>query len=155
MCPSPYASDAYSFSVLQLVCIVHLSTRRTSLLTLFFQEFPDLLEHCNTVKGSILVVGDFNIYVDVPTDPLAVRLSALLDDFGLEQAVTFPTNQRGHTFDLVLHRHDDDVLQSTDADYTLDHSDHYCVVSQLRLSCLPRPPVYVEARKLYCRPHYL
>ena len=24
----------------------------------------------------------------------------------------------------------------------------YCVVSQLRLSCLPRPPVYVEARKL-------
>ena len=121
----------------------------------FFQQFPNLLEHCNTVKGSLLEFGDFNIHVDVPTNPLAVRLSALLDDVGFDQAMTFPTHQRGHTFDLVLHRHDDDVLQSTDADYTLDQSDHYCVVSQLRLSWLPHRPVYVEARKLCCRPHHL
>ena len=62
--------------------------------------------------------------------------------------VTFPTHQRGHTLDLALCRRDDEILQSTDADYTLDQSNRYCVVSQLRLSSIPRPPVYVEARKL-------
>ena len=40
-------------------------------------------------------------------------------------------------------------MQSTVPDYTLDQSDHYCVVSQLRLSCLSRPPVYVEARNIF------
>ena len=105
--------------------------------SVFFQEFPDLFEHCNTTKGRPLVVGDVNIYVDVPTNPLAVRLSALLDDFDLDKAVTFPTNQRGHTLYLVLHRRDDGVLQSTDADYTLDQSDHYCVVSPCLSSVSP------------------
>ena len=78
------------------------------------------VENCNTMKGSPLIVGDFSMHVDVLTDPLAVCLSAPLDDFVLDQAVTFPTHQRGQTLDLDLHRRDEDVPQPTDVDYILD-----------------------------------
>ena len=115
---------------------------------LFIEEFPSFLEHCNTIKGSPVIVGDFNIHVDVPTDPLTTRFTALLNDFGLHQAVTFPTHHKGHTLDLVISRRDEDLLMSTTPNYTLDFSDHYCVVSKLRLSRPSRPPVYVEARKI-------
>ena len=101
------------------------------------------------MKGSPLIVGVFNVHVEVPISPLVVRLSALLDDFGLDQAVTLPTHQRGHTLDLGLTRRDDSLLQITDADHTLDQSDHHCVVSDLPLSCLSCPPVYAEARKFF------
>ena len=31
---------------------------------LFFQQFPDFLSHCNTLKGKMLVLQDFNFQYD-------------------------------------------------------------------------------------------
>ena len=48
---------------LQLFCLYRPHPNKKNQLTdsLFFQEFPNLLEHCNSMKGSLLVAGDFNI----------------------------------------------------------------------------------------------
>ncbi len=134
----------------QLFCLYRPPPSKTNKFTasLFFEELPDFLSYCNTKQGSLLLVGDFNIHVDITTDPLSVRLASLFTDFSLDQAVTFPTHQRGHSLDLVVTRREDGVLQSVMPDPTLDISDHVCVVCQLCLSSQPSPPVYVEARNL-------
>lgn len=34
---------------------------------LFIEEFPDFLEHANSLKRSLLIVGDFNLHFKAPT----------------------------------------------------------------------------------------
>ena len=128
-------------SILQLVCLYCLPPNRKNELTdaLSFEQFSDLLEHFNTMKGSLLLVGDLNIYVDVPIDPLAVCLSALLDNQSLHQSVPFPTHLKGHTLDLVLTKHDDTILQYTEPNFFLDVSNHSCEMCQLRLTSFSCP----------------
>ena len=67
---------------LQLVCLYCAPPNKRNKLTeaLFSEQFSDLLEYCNTTKGSLLLVGNLNIHTDVPTNPLDVCLSALLND---------------------------------------------------------------------------
>ena len=114
----------------------------------FYNEFPHLLEYCNTLQGSPLIAGDFNVHMDNPGDYRVARLSSLFKDFGLVQSVTFPTHQKGHTLDLVLTRRDDHLLQSINPDFTLDVSDHHCIVCTLRVSRPVSSPIYIEARNI-------
>lgn len=69
----------------------------------FLTEFSEFLSstvlNCNKV-----IVGDFNVYVDVQSDCLNKAFSALIDDIGFTQNVnvSIPTHQDGHTLDLIL-----------------------------------------------------
>ena len=54
-------------------------------------------------KERLLVLGDFNIHVDVPNGIDAVKFLDLLESLGLEQHVTEPTHIFGHR-DLVITR---------------------------------------------------
>lgn len=105
------------------------------------------------MKGSLLIVGDFNIYVDVPIDPLAVCLSALLDNHSLHQSVPFPTHLKGHTLDLVLTKHDNTILQYTEPNFFLDVSIHSCEMSAASHQLLI--PLYTEARNINTSRHGL
>ena len=55
-------------------------------------------------KERLLVLGDFNIHVDVPNDIDAVKFLDLLESLGREQHVTEATHIFGHTLDLVITR---------------------------------------------------
>ena len=114
----------------------------------FYYELPNLLEYVNTSGGSPFIVGDFNTHMDNLTDYRAVRLSSLFQDFGLVQSVTFPTHQKGHTLDLVLTRRADFLLATISPDFTLDVSDHHCIICTLRVTRPVPSPVYIEARNL-------
>ena len=70
----------------------------------FLKEFADLMESVILSKERLLVLGDFNIHVDVPNDIDAVKFLDLLESLGLEQHVTEPTHIFGHTLDLVITR---------------------------------------------------
>ena len=52
----------------------------------------------------MLVLGDFNIHVDVPNDIDAVKFLDLLESLGLKQHVTEATHIFGRTLDLVITR---------------------------------------------------
>ena len=133
---------------LQLVVLYRRPPKKANNLTdsQFYRELPLLLQYCNTMGGSPLIVGDFNVHVDNPSDYRTALLSSLFEDFGLVQSVTFPTHQKGHTLDLVLSRRDDRLLQSVHPDFTLDVSDHHCIVCTLHITRPTPAPVYVEAR---------
>ena len=51
------------------------SKANQSSLTLFFDEFPALLEDLVTSSGSLLMAGDFNFHVDDVRDSMAVRFT--------------------------------------------------------------------------------
>ena len=46
----------------------------------FMDEFSELLGNTLTNHSNLLIAGDFNLHMDVPTDPHATRLTTLLND---------------------------------------------------------------------------
>ena len=73
-------------------------------MTSFFTEFSDYLENVVLCKEQLVVVGDFNIHVDVPNDSDSSKFLDLLESFSLQQHVVGPTHIHGHTLDLVITR---------------------------------------------------
>ena len=56
--------------------------------SLLVEQFRALLECSNTIKGRLLLVGDFDFHFDTSSDIYTARLIDLLDAFRLAQAVT-------------------------------------------------------------------
>lgn len=54
------------------------------------------------LKVRLLWVGDFNIYIDVKTDPLSSQFSSLVDSLGFCQSVNVRTHKYNYTLDLLL-----------------------------------------------------
>ena len=99
----------------------------------FFDDFGDLLERLSTYSAPLMIVGDFNIHVDVANDTHAGKLNDLLSCHSLHQHVTSPTHSQGHTLDLIITR-DDQVITVLPVDPPL-LSDHSFVVADC--DCLP------------------
>ena len=61
-------------------------------------------------KDHLLILGYFNIHMDVPTDANTVKFMDLLESLGLEQHVRGPTHTHGHTLDLVITRKMENII---------------------------------------------
>ena len=81
--------------------------------TLFFNEFPKLLERLAVSSEKLLLLGDFNIHVHDCSDRLALRLLDLLHSHNLVQRVSVPTHKDNHTLDLVITRTGEDTILLT------------------------------------------
>ena len=94
----------------------------------FLMEFSDLTESTILSKEALIVVGDYNIHVDVPNDTVALKFLDLLESLGLEQHVTEPTHIHGHTLVLVITRNIEDILSSPPraCRYFSDHAAVHC-----------------------------
>ena len=86
--------------------------KEISSLTLFLTEFPDFFEYCNLHRGKLLILGDFNMHFDCPTNPNTARILDIFQTFKLEQAVSQPNHRRGHILDWVLYREEERLLLS-------------------------------------------
>ena len=80
------------------------------LLAFSFTSLLDYLESVVMSTGKLLITGDFNFHVDVPTDPINIHFRDLLDAMGLVQHVKQPTHIHGHTLDLIITRQSDDFV---------------------------------------------
>lgn len=66
----------------------------------FNQDSSNLLAGVVPSYNQILIVGDFNIHVRWPSDPLTRDFFSLIDSFSLAHFVSGPTQKQDHT----LHR---------------------------------------------------
>ena len=58
----------------------------------------------------LIVVGDFNVWVDVEGDRDAKKLLTLMHAYGLTQLIREPTHIAGHTLDhLYVNKHQIDL----------------------------------------------
>ena len=84
----------------------------------------------------LLIVEDFNLHVNIPSDPNASKFLGLLSSMGLDQHVDKPTHVSGNTLDLIITRCSDSfVLINPLIDYLF--SDHMTIYV---ISCLGKPP---------------
>ncbi len=68
----------------------------------FLNDFSYFLAEIMPKYDSVLIVGDFNVHMCCPDKPMAKDFLSLIDSFNLVQSVSGPTQERGHTLDLVL-----------------------------------------------------
>ena len=68
----------------------------------FISEFSEFISSLVLKTDKVIIVGDFNIDVDVDNDCLSAAFISLLDSVGFCQRVQKPTHSFGHTLDLVL-----------------------------------------------------
>ena len=78
------------------------STENGLTATMFFNEFPILLERLAVASGHLLLTGNFNFHVDDRTDSLDSRFLDLLDSHNLIQHISGPSHQGNYTLDLMI-----------------------------------------------------
>ena len=61
--------------------------------------------------GELVVVGDLNFHLDIPTDPDAKKFLSLLETMHFIQHVSSSTHRSGHILDVVVTRDNETVLQ--------------------------------------------
>ena len=67
-----------------------------------FTKFSNYLESIIRSSEPLLITGDFNIHVNISDDRDGIKLLDLLESMALEQHVSTPTHQHGHTLDLII-----------------------------------------------------
>jgi len=113
----------------------------------FFADLSTALETVALYKCQIIVAGDFNVRVNLPSDRDAVKLSDILDSFDCTQHVPHvPTHIDGGTLDLIITK-SDECPQGVSVDPPNVISDHSLVSWQLHL--LHQPPISIN-REVRC-----
>ena len=105
----------------------------------FLTEFSDFLSTIVLDSDQTIIIGDFNIHVDDPSDCLGKAFAALLDDVGFTQSVNEPTHCHKHTLDLVL-THGIEISQLSVLPLNPIISDHFLITFQFTLEH-PSAPV--------------
>ena len=101
-------------------------------ISVFFDEFSKYLESIILSSEPLLITGDFNIHVDVIGHPDREKFLDLLEAMGLQQHVTMPTHELGHTLlDLIITRQCEIFVKDLLGDYHI--SDHWSVTCLLNL----------------------
>ena len=68
----------------------------------FISEFSEFLSSLVLKSDKVIIVGDFNIHVNVTNDSLSSAFTSLIDSICFCQSVNKPTHFFNHTLDLVL-----------------------------------------------------
>ncbi|XP_072016875.1 uncharacterized protein [Amphiura filiformis] len=113
---------------------------------MFLEEISQFLQDCSISKGDLVVVGDFNLHLDILDDPDTRKFNRLIESLGLIQSVVGPTHRCGHTLDVIVSREMDSLVEST---RVLDLiSDHALIACDLNVSKPSVPRKTITSRKL-------
>ena len=79
----------------------------------FVNDFLDYMERNINSRGKLLLTGDFNIHISDPEPPDANTFLDVLDSFGLQNHIRFPTHHLSNTLDLVITSCNDNIIESS------------------------------------------
>ena len=98
---------------------------------IFLREFSSYMESIILSNDHLLILGDFNIHMDVSTDADTAKFVDLLESLGLEQHVSGPTHTDGHTLDLVITRKMENIIACPPCicHYFSDHAAVHCDIN--------------------------
>ncbi|XP_061141855.1 uncharacterized protein LOC133158583 [Syngnathus typhle] len=100
----------------------------------FLDEFSEFVADLVFNADNIIIMGDFNIHMNLPSELLTSAFQTLTDTFGFTQAVQAATHKNGNTIDLVLSR---GLATSNIAvlPYTTVLSDYYLIKFEILVPC--------------------
>ena len=67
----------------------------------FYNELSEVLEEVVNIRGEMIMIGDFNIHMDITDDPNTITFNNFLHSFNLHNHVNFPTHKSLHYPDHV------------------------------------------------------
>ncbi len=98
----------------------------------FLSDFDNFLIHVTSFSSKIILLGDFNVHVDVPDKADTKHFITSYQSAGFYQHVSGPTHKDGHTLDLFLSIPEDGLVLNTSIGPRL--SDHHIIDCNLSLS---------------------
>ncbi|XP_072025193.1 uncharacterized protein [Amphiura filiformis] len=109
-----YASIADPINGVQYIVIYRPPPSKENgfLQSTFLNEFESFISEVALMPRKVVIIGDFNIHVDMPYKPEVKRFLSSLDTSGFHQHVISPTHSYGHILDLVISRLDDNIVRS-------------------------------------------
>ena len=120
-------SSSLKIRVVKVYRPPHSEDHRVPMVT-FLSEFSSYMESIILSKDHLLILGDFNIHMDVSTNADTVKFMDLLESLGLEQHVRGPTHTHGPTLDLVITRKMENIIARPPrvCRYFSDHTTVHC-----------------------------
>ena len=106
----------------------------------YLVEIEMFLEEMSVVPQPLVLLGDFNVHMDIPDKWDTKRLNETLLSTGFRQFIDKPTHKSNHILDLLITRQDDDLIQVHDVDKDY-HSDHHIITCTVK--CTKPPPLKV------------
>ena len=118
-----------------LITIYRLQDKRISL---FFEEFPNLLEEYTVLNDLFVISGDINIHME-SDEPSSKKMHDILDVFNLTQHVHEPTHIKGHTIDVVITSKQESLINNLKVT-PFDLSHHFLVDFSFttQVKCIPK-----------------
>src|SRR6218665_2894951 len=107
--------------------------------SVFLHEFASLLSLAATTPNEFVLVGDFNVHVDTPSDTLPPSFLNLLSSVTLVQHVNFPTHIENHTLDLLI-TSTASLLSPKVSRSAFNITDHFLIMADLEIKPFVRPP---------------
>ena len=113
------------------------------------------LEHCNLLRGKLIIFGDFNIHFDSPSNSITLETLEILSTFNVVQAVKESTHIHEHILDWVLYREDEPILRSCTVGHNVI-SDHFPLLCYLNITKPRQQPAFRVSRNIraICRPDF-
>ncbi|XP_072039117.1 uncharacterized protein [Amphiura filiformis] len=96
----------------------------------YFHDFEIFLNAVDLLPGRSVVLGDFNIHMDMPDESDTKSMLAILESLSFEQLVDEPTHVKGHTLDLVMVKENDHVVKPYDI-HPVHVSDHFLILCDI------------------------
>ena len=103
---SQYLSFEYAYVTFTLkskrrIVLVCVYRNQEISFAIFHDEFSSFMEKIYKKGDAAVLVGDFNVWVDVEDNAEANKLLTLMNAYGLNQIVQEPTHRSGHTLDQI------------------------------------------------------
>ena len=83
------------------------SQRNRKTANMFLDDFDEFLSRLIQNKSKLVLVGDLNVHFDVENDPVAKKVSKMLDTYGLQQLVTSSTHRCNQILNVVICKEND------------------------------------------------
>ena len=101
--------------------------------SIFIDRFLDTLQNILITYGNIIIMGDFNLHVNDPSDPDATNLLDAMSALGFKQHVHLATHTSGNTLDLLFTELNSDNTSVQECKIGEFLSDHHIVVGVTKL----------------------
>jgi hypothetical protein len=142
-----YISVTLSLKNGRKLLIVCLYRKQEVSFKIFHDELITLMNRLNKKGAALLVVGDFNIWIEDAECKDAEQLLQLMNSFGLIQNIQDPTHRSGHTLDHVYSNpYQIETQQTVLNDKHGLTTDHLPIIVQI-----PAGNVEDRSKTIYCR----
>ena len=151
---SEYSSFEYAYATITLkskrrVVLVCLYRKQEVMFEVFFNEFSTFMDKLFCKREILMVVGDFNLWVDVEDNPYTLKFISLMNSYGLTQIVNEPTHRGGHTLDHIYVNSFQIQLQYNVVNENLGFdTDHFPLIISLPAASQEHKTCYSSFRKL-------